>query len=126
MTQTNEFLDVLNQNNSPASPQWEATMNILREFCNAVEQYVAGKLRCRLTPGYSVNMGREYKPTIESSDGANQILLRIYVPESGLPVTVNVFADDLINCPNHQVLKDELKKFLSQPSLKAMLRAMTP
>ena len=126
MTQTNEFLDVLKQNNPPSPPDWDATMKILRDFCTGVEQFVSGKLKCRLMPGYTVNMGREYKPTVETPNGATFILLRIYIPKDGLPVSLNAYADDLITCTTHQMLKDELKIFLSQPSLKAMLLGMTP
>jgi hypothetical protein len=126
MTQTNEFLDVLKQNNPPPRPDWDATMKILRDFCTGVEQFVSGNLKCRLIPGYTVNMGREYKPTVETPNGSTYILLRLYVPEDGLPVVVNPYSDDLINCDTHQMLRDELKKFLSQPSLKAMLLGMTP
>jgi len=113
----NEFLETLRRQRQArqgrATPQ-RATV-ILKEFCQGVAAFSDDALRCFLDPGYRVNMGQEWKVVVKSkATGARHVLLRVYCAENdtGFPVTLNRYEDELVPCPNEAALRRELKKFL--------------
>ena len=114
----NEFLKAL-RSTSKSTKRPEA-MTVITEFCSAVSEYTKDKVRCFPDPGYRVNMGQEWRVTIQSAASATSyVLLRAYVPQGddGFPVTLDIYEDELVPCPDAQALRKQLAAFLQKPTV---------
>lgn len=113
-----EYLDVLEHVPAPPSKQPEV-VGELEAFCADIEAFKQGKLRCFLASGATTNWGQEWRPTLKSVlKGYEHVLLRAYVPVSGLPVKLDLYDRDVIECKDVEELKAALKQFLRRPNVR--------
>lgn len=115
------------QSTPARSSQVHAALEVLRQFCSAIKQYADGKLQCYLDAGFHVNMGQEWRVMIEplGRTTSGYVLLRVYVPETGFPATLNLYEDELVECKTRAQLERELNRFLAKPSVQETIELLS-
>lgn len=117
----NEFLEVLTTGPQPAEG-FQPALQILDEFCAAVEQYSQGKVACRRERGFVTNLGQEWRVVLQSrSGGPEHILFRAHVPVQGRPVTLDLYEEALVKCEDETALRAELRRFLQEPNVREQI-----
>lgn len=107
----NSFLETLKQNTIPDNTP--AAVDILNEFCGAIREYTYQKLECWLMPGFTVNLGQEWRVMLKpKSRDYEQILLRAYIPLDGFPTSLDLYGEVLTTCKNEAYLRKNLANFL--------------
>jgi hypothetical protein len=118
-----DFLAVLKRNQ--AQTKALPGLDILREFCSAVKQFVGGPVDCEPVPsGTDVMFGQEYKVVI-SYYPANYSgnLLRAYLNQQGAPYLDVYDKRGPQPCGDLNGLRTQLSNFLSVPGVADMLES---
>jgi hypothetical protein len=111
----NEFLDELRATSTlRAADPSAGVLSVLDEFCEGIQSFTSNKAVCRRTRGFVTSLGQEWRIVIQSaSGGPEQILLRAHVPQSGYPVKLDLYEEQLTDCPDEPALRSELKRALA-------------
>jgi len=113
-----EYLEVLERVPPPPSKQPEVVAE-LEAFCADIESFKQGRLTCYLVSGSTTNWGQEWRATMRSvARGYEHVLLRAYVPVSGLPVKLDLYDRDVLNCTELGEVRAALKEFLQRPNVR--------
>lgn len=106
----------------------------LLELADAIRRQVfAGvkNVEVGVTPGFTVNMGQQYKVQVRIIDDRDQplaaytdTLFRAYVPLDGYPTVIDLFGEEKRKCKNKQDLLDTLKVLLRDKAFQLRLRSL--
>jgi hypothetical protein len=112
--------------NTAASPNWDAVMKLLQDFCNEVETVTQQHVKCVLLPGFTTNLGTEYRATAHSQGkNIDHILFRVHVPFDGLPLNFDFYEDDMRKCENLDDVSIALGDFAAQEATRETLRLLS-
>jgi len=112
----NSFLETLQKNT--IADHTSVALDILDEFCDAIRAYTGNRLECWRTPGFSVNMGQEWKIMLKPrARSYEQILLRAYVPIEGFPASLDLYDDSIVTCNDEAALRRHLANFLKTKAI---------
>ena len=90
------------------------------------KQLEAGLSSARLTvsvePGYSVNLGRQWRVVIRiPATSVEQVLFKAYIPLEGYPVTLDFYSDEPTVCRNNEEMEKEIAAFVQKPEIGSQL-----
>jgi hypothetical protein len=120
----NSFLETLQQNTIP--DHTSVALDVLNEFCAAIREYTDQKLECWLIPGFSVNLGQEWRVMLKPwSRDYEHILLRAYVPLSGFPTSLDLYGENLNTCSSEAILRKNLANFLKTKTVGETISLLT-
>lgn len=111
-----DFLKTLQQNS--VKHRDEQALQVLDRFCQSIRDYTYQKVECWREPGFATNFGQEWRVTIKPAARAyQQILFRAYVPLSGYPARIDLYAGEMTECANEAALRRVLNAFLKQKTV---------
>jgi len=123
MGQVNPFIDVLNRTQPPADERQPA-LDLLDQFCAAIQQKWAGRIECRRVTGYPTNYGQEYRVVIRSMrTGYEHTLLRAYIPANARGMKLDLYDYTMLDCPDVPALEAALAMFLAKPETQDAIQA---
>ena len=101
-------------------------MNILEDFCREVETVTQNRVTCTLVPGFTTNLGQEYRATAHSqSKNIDHILFRAHVPIDGLPLNLDFYEDQMRRCDLPTDVTSALADFARQDATRETLRLLS-
>jgi hypothetical protein len=113
----NEFLETLRSTSQPGAN--DGVLGVLDEFCQGVEAFTGGGAACQRRSGFVTNLGQEWRIVVRSAAGGpEQVLLRAHVPLQGYPVKLDLYEEQLVDCPGEAELRAGLRRALSIPGIK--------
>ena len=99
---------------------------VLEEFCEGVVESTDNQVRCRLVPGFSVNLGQEWRVVVQAAEGPEQILLRAYIDPRGFPVHLDVYDEELVESGDEGQLRTALLQFSRRETTAVTLLGLAP
>jgi hypothetical protein len=114
---TNPFARALTAAKAPEPGN--AAMDILKQFCDGIEQAYPARVACRLVAGFATNRGQEWRVVLEPSKrpGYQHILFRAFVP-AGFPVRLDLYEESPQDCQDAQQLESALVAFLNERAVR--------
>ena len=99
-------------------------MDVLREFCGAIKQFVGESIECEAVPANVVNHGQEYKVIITYYPSSySSTLLRAYLNKEGKPFLDLYDQKGPKPCKDVNEFQQRLRDFLIGPGVAEMLQA---
>lgn len=121
MNNKNEFLDLL-RSGLEAPIDFTRPLQVLQQVSEAIGKNLSPGLVCLLEPGFTTNLGQEWRLVIESPPHWTHIVLRAHVPINGYPVQLDLYEEELIRCIDEAALRLELENFIKRPEIIEMIR----
>jgi hypothetical protein len=116
----NEFLDVLSS--APAVREDPAALAVLDEFCDGIRAFTGERVLCWREPGFITNLGQEWRVLLKPAvRDYQQVLLRAHVPVDAFPVHLDLYEEAMVVCADAASLREQLKRFLQQSSVRETL-----
>ena len=112
--------------NLAASPTYKDVMGLLEDFCREVETVTNLQVTCALVPGFTTNLGQEYRATVHSlKKKIDHILFRAHVPIDGLPVNFDFYEDEMRRCDQVSDVSKALESFAGSDATRETLRLLS-
>lgn len=100
--------------------QYTESVDCLRGVTEAMQErlnegFPENRILIELIPGLQTNMGQQFNvklrvPKRRFQDG----LFRAYIPVEGLPVTLDLYGDDLVPCHDLDEMQQQIAHFLKE------------
>ena len=108
------------------------THKILRDMVDEMQGWLRKEtkqetLRLQLQPGVLVNLGQQLNVRlfVEQPSPYEETLFRIYVPPSGLPVTLDFYGEEPKTCRTVGAVQKAVIGFLNEPEIQVKLRVLS-
>ena len=103
-----------------ATDQYTASLNALREVTDALEERLNSGLpdkpiAIELIPGLQATRGQQFNVKLRIPErGFQDGLFRAYIPLDGLPVTLDLYGDELMPCESLEKMEQQIANFLNE------------
>ncbi|WP_437901295.1 hypothetical protein [Sorangium sp. So ce124] len=117
---------VLSDERAAPSKAYTDVLHKLRALAAAIEASLVPEIiEVRIEPGYRVNAGQQYTFVVRvPKAGLRDVLLRVYVPVDGFPVSLDLFDGEQRRCTSLDAIETEIIGFLRHPDVKHRLLAL--
>lgn len=108
------------------SPAYHDVLRELRAMAAAIEEsLMPDTIEVRIEPGHRANLGQQFLLVVRVPKAdLRTVLLRVYVPAEGFPVSLDLFDGQQPQCENLDALETEILGFLRHPDVKHRLLAL--
>ena len=104
---------------------FEAAQRDLDQIREAIQDGVfsATPAQVKLEPGFRTNFGLQIKMDVHTATNT-YTLFRANVPETGYPIRLDLYGEELEQVDDAKQLEERVFKFLSEPQTKATLQTL--
>lgn len=105
-------------------PAADARLAVLQQFADSIPVVTHDAVRAAVQPGYTTNLGQEWKLIVQSKRGGPEVtLFRAHLP-LGSETYLDLYDDELITVPTPEELTQRLQQFAQSDAARSNLRVL--